>query len=302
MSERKQSGAFQIPDAAYEFSGLPRTLDPTNPNNLVAILTGIVVTIIFFVIESGAGADVAAAARVGLINGIGVAAAWGIAREVDPDHQASSLVAMGFAVILVAVIGTPAILMTVAAMLAARVLIQSTGIPLRLADAVVLAGVAGLAAALESAWLVGVALFGSVVTSALLTQRGRDALVLYGAAVLIAVATIGGIASQDAVEFTWGRDIVPIATALVALLAYAVILLRLPVIVESTADATGAVLSSNRLLATQAFLFCYGLAFLLYEGANGVQHVSPVYGVLLGIAAVNARYIVKPRPAPKKYL
>ncbi len=295
MTTQNSSSAFELPPAMQRMTGLARMVDPTVPGNRNAIIGGVLALVGYIVVALLGETSSEDAFIDGGLFALGVFLAWALAREIDPDRQHSGTLAMVGAALSMAVMGIPSLLALAGVMLGARILLGSTGLSLTYGDALSLAGVAGLAAFFTQAWLVGVGLFAAVLVTAFLSD-GKP-LPLYVGAGAVGIATVGGVLLVDEFSYGWGQELVPLVLAVAMMLAYAVVMMLSSAAVVSLTDFNNKPMSAQRLIAARAFVFCMALAFLVYEGANGVADLSAVYGTMAAVAVVVGRVYVQEQAA-----
>lgn len=287
MSTQQGSDAYKLPAAMQRLTGLARPVDPTIPSNLLAFIGSALAVLVYALVQLADGHPTGDALSEAVLFGAGVFLAWAITREIDPDHQQSGIWTMPIAVVAMLLMGIPSVLALLGILMGTRVLVQSTGLPITYPDALLLAGVAGAAAYVSQAWLIGVGLLAALLVRSFLSKE--NPLPLYVGAGLVGVGTVAGVALLDDFDYRWALEALPLLVAGLALVLFALVAVRMPQELISMTDADDRPLTWQFLVAAQGFAFCAGVAFLAYEGANGVDDVSTLYGSLVAVALYNAR-------------
>ena len=117
----------------YRFTSIGRPVDPAYLTNrallIVLPFAGLLSAGLASVLDIGSGP--LSAAFSGMLTAF---AAWALTRELAPDYNGAAFVALAFALILNVGFGARLVLLLFVALLLARVVNRSTGLPLRLLD------------------------------------------------------------------------------------------------------------------------------------------------------------------------
>jgi len=245
-----------------QLTSLSRAVDPRYPSNRLMLvgagLAGLGVGVAtLFGADLKAGPPAAAAA---------VFFAWAMARELDPDHPKSAALAMPVSLVLVLVVGPPALLVTFGVLLGTRVAAATVGTPLRLLDSV---AVIGLSAAL------GTSLIGAVGAAAMIAgvlvgeARSRNGI---ATAAMSAVAyTVVALLSSFARGWTAPTP----AEWITVGLAVSATLLVLPAMTPtSSTDRRTDTIERNRVTAARVIAGVAILAGLLLTGGPGIVAIA----------------------------
>jgi hypothetical protein len=120
----------------FRFSGLARPIDPAYPTNKAVLLFAPVVFLLGAIYAYFGGADFVDILRAGLNASLLLFLAWAVTRELSPDDNVASFVAVGIALIAWPRVGLQSILTLAAVLIAARVVSRSTGKAATMADSI----------------------------------------------------------------------------------------------------------------------------------------------------------------------
>jgi hypothetical protein len=251
-------------------TGLGRHLDVRIPSNLLVVA---------FSVAGGAaalGATWLTGNRIDLplavAAGLSLFLAWAIARELDPDQNASAAIALGLAAIGL-FLGSPAPGAAGVVLIAARIMAGTVGSRLRPGDLVVLVLVAGYAATRPEAWPAGLMLIAAVGVA-------RPPHFKKLAAGMLAVGLVSAALTGTVPDFS-----LPSAPA-IAVVAFTVIAtvigLRLGKVTSPTDSGVGTV-SPRRVVAARV-----GVGLVVVAGGllhpNGAVVLIPGAAALIGVA------------------
>lgn len=262
-----------------DYTHLGRLLDPRRyPTHRVAIGIAGAATVTAFLVERS---DVWGALSVGL----STFAAWALSRELDPDRPASATVAAVLAGGAVILIGVPSPGPLFAALMTARILLRSTGLPPKPVD---LAGVTGLGVVVAGTpwgWAAGILLAFAMVRDASLQGDPPANAGLWGLACAVGVTvrvllsgTLGSWPPPDAVELV--VFVVGVAAALAAIR---------PVDLLSLGDWTRVPLQPRRLQEATGFVAASGIVAALAAGGPAIAALSPLWLSLASVAIFRLR-------------
>ena len=261
-------------------SGLWRGLYPSIPSNRYAVLASVAAGGVAGIAGLVSGEGFWEAVEWGVIAAGAAFLAWAIAREIDPDDARSAVVALPLALALL-VAGRADLVMSTAVLLAARVVVRTTGLSPGPGDLAFLAVVAGFAGLRDGGVVVGAALAAAVAVDASLRRRRPDRW-RWAAAVGLLVVTI--VAGTIAGSRPW-EEPSALQWAIAAIGIGAVLVMpNRPV--QSTGDATGAPLSGRRLLLGRGLVAAAGAAVIVAAGGPGIAALGPPWAALVAVAAV----------------
>lgn len=258
-------------------SAIGRPLDVRFPSNLYAIGAalasggvGLLTELIrgdLSVVESfGSGAAAGGSAFLG----------WAIAREIDPDRNATAYLAapIGLAIWF---FGAPALLVSGAVLLMARVVAGTTGGRLITADLVFLAGYAVITGLRPGGVVAAVGLGVALIVDCRISHH--DSVRQYAAG---AVAVVGSIVAAvvwaDPVEFTS----LSAGAAVVAVVAAAAVFTPIGQ-VSSVGDMTRKLLDPRRILGARLATAVVVAAMIAVAGEDGSFAMGPVLAALVAL-------------------
>lgn len=275
------------------FTGIGRPVDLREPSNRFAVLAFVLFGVGGFVAVLLLD-DIGWVSAAGRGGAYGVAAflTWAIGREVDPDHPRSARYGT-FAYVPLAFLGAPAIAALFATLLAARVVVRTSGRAPRLLDLVVLTGVAAAAGAGSASGLAA----GLVLAIAIwLDTRPPDAADSGHtiAAAAAATAAVVGALAADRLAPGWTQPTVWEWVAAGAV-AVAAALLRTPR-VDTMADSGDAPILPVRLVRGRVLVLLTVALALAYAGGPTVATLGAVVAAAVGAAVTSIQVTRAPRP------
>lgn len=267
-----------------------RTVDLRVASNRFAVFAFAIVTVTatFLVAELqdvGLGTSVVG----GLRYGVGAFLAWAIGRELDPDRTATARLAV-LAYLVVAWLGVPDLAAVAAVLLAARVVVRTTGRPPTRVDLVVLVLVAGLAATSTAGFVAALGLAWAVHVDRRLSDPAPDrefeVAAATTAAVAIAVTMVAGAFTAEWEVPSWLTAIVLVATGVAAASLRAAT-------VSSVADRTRAPLDIDRLTHARRLVLVVLLAAVVWSGSSAVAALAPAFAAVIGAGAVASKVLTR---------
>lgn len=139
----------------HKISSLARPVEAKYPTNLAVLVLLPIVAIGLFGWTMFSGGSIGDAAMAGIYGLFTAFLTWALGREMDPDHNATAFIAMGLAV-LIAGLGYPFALLSLAAVLfAVRLVNRTVGPAAKIFDIVALTGLGLAAVFLDGAWWIG---------------------------------------------------------------------------------------------------------------------------------------------------
>lgn len=264
----------------YRYTGLGRTIDLRFPSNRLIVAVALISSAVAYTFADAE--PVMAAITVGGSAFFG----WAIAREIDPDRTLSAAIAASTAAALgwwAHIQGTPVSLGTLYLLLmAARILIRTTGAPPTRLDLGLHLAIAAWLAAGSHAWLAALVMAVAVVRDTRLPQPAPAVNLWWGAAIGVAATLVAGVASARA-EWT-----VPDATGSALLVAGVIgtaVLVR-PQPVTSVSDTGGRPLDPLRLSMARLTAGTGAVLVAVVGGAAGLWAVAPAFVAVAATAAV----------------
>ncbi len=276
-------------DRIYRLSSIGRPLDPAYPTNRAVLLLMPIAGVVAAAVAGfrGAGlADVAVAGFVGIAVALG---SWALARELAPDDQTAAFVAMAFAYATFLALGSPSILLLFACLLLVRLVNRTTGLPARISDSLVVAGLT-----LASLYATRSPLLGLVGALAFaLDATLRDALRRQWIFAALCLAGAGLWAGW----FGTGIDDLATPTGVTAWLVAAISLLYAVSYfrtrrVEAVGDVSGVTLAVSRVRAGM-FIGLLVAVQAMTSGPTGTLEASAVWATLAAVGIAGLR--MKPR-------
>jgi hypothetical protein len=269
-------------------SGLGRPIDPSYPSNLYAVAAMFAAGAAGSVVAFVAGSGVPESLGWGVLTGGAAFLAWAIGREIDPDRTSTAAVAAPLAAAAVAA-GRPSLWSAAAALLAARVLVRSTGVPPKPADLATVTVVAAGAAGTSAAGLpVGLIAAAGLVLDRILPRPAPRRVVAGGAiaaGAAIAAAAAWGMPAPDPVAFSAGELVV---ASLAGLGCLAVLAPSRP---RSAGDYTGEPLLGVRLLAARSATAAAVIGAAAWAGGPGAVAMAPAGAALLAVLIPRVRRV-----------
>lgn len=248
-----------------DITHIGRVIDLRLPSNRILFLVPAGAALVLF------GLDTTHLARA-FAGALGSAAAWMLARELDPDRPHAATIAAVTAPISTLIFGAPAPAALFVTMLTARILTRTTGFPPRTTDYAVVAVGAVLIADTPWGWAAGILLAFAVVRDAALPGDPPLNAGLWGAALAI------GVTLRAALGDRLGDWVVPepgaVAVLVLGLVGAAIVVQPIPVL--SLGDWTRTPLEPRRVREAALFsVLTAGLA-VLAGGQAGVVAMAPV--------------------------
>lgn len=285
--------------AVYRYSSIARPLEPAYATNramlilLPAIGLGLA-AIAWLMHEAGPG-GIAAAGLGGLLATFLV---WALGREVDPDRNSAAFIALGLTVLALVAGVTPAIWTLAFALMAARIVTRTVGLPARPTDVILVVALAALAVFRDGQIMAGA--IGALAIALDVRFDPRRSLYLLPALISLAFTVwallddgAGPVATLAPALQT--LDALQIAGWLMLLATGAVLILTCPV-PQARCDATGEPLARGRIRGGLAIVWLVAVGSIS-GGSAGLIAALPVWMVIAGAAAARlASRPAKTRP------
>jgi hypothetical protein len=262
---------------AYRWSGVARPVDPRYPTNKAVLVLVPAVLILAGVAALLGGVSLLDAGLAGLHAGLLAFLVWALTRELSPDDNPAAFLAVAIALAAWARVGPQSLALLAAALIAARLVNRSTGLPAKLGDSLLLTlGFALLTWSVS--WTCGVvgalALLLDALAPSKLEARRRH---LACAAVLAAVLAARVLVGIDALVLPAH---LPVFASIAGLGVLAVALYPTP---RSVGDIDQSPLVPARVRAGLALgLLTAALASL--DGGLALQQVAALWGCVLAVA------------------
>lgn len=213
---------------------------------------------------------------------LGSAAAWMLARELDPDRSHAATLAAVLAPASTLVLGAPAPAALFLTMLTARILTRSTGLPPRTTDYAVVGLGATLVADTPWGWAAGILLAFAIVRDAALPGDPPVNAGLWGAALAVGV-TLRAALGDRLGDWTV-PDLTSLGFVLLGLVGAAIVVQ--PIAVLSLGDWTRMPLEPRRIREAAVFAVLTAALAVLAGGQAGVTAIAPVLLTFPAVAAV----------------
>lgn len=248
-----------------DITHIGRIIDLRLPSNRILFLVPAGAALVLF------GLDTTDMQRA-FAGALGAAAAWMLARELDPDRPYAATIAALAAPASTLVFGAPAAGALFVTMLTARIVARTTGLPPRATDYAVVAVGAVLIADTPWGWAAGILLAFAMVRDAALPGDPPLNAGLWGAALAIGVTLRASLGDR------LGDWTVPEPTALailvLGLVGAAVVVQPIPVL--SFGDWTRTPLEPRRVREAALFAVLTAALAVLAGGQAGVVAVAPL--------------------------
>lgn len=268
-----------------DVSSLARIVDRDRPSNRFALLAagvGAVVGIVATLLLTDL--SVMAAVFRGLSYGIAAFLAWAIGRELDPDEPAAARNAV-FAYAVAAWAGPPAVFAVLALLVAARIVVRSTGRPPTRWDLAAVVVIAAFAATSPAGFVVALGLAYAVFIDTRLPDPAPEQEHTLAAAATVLVTLTVTLVS-GAFWSTWRGP--GWLEGLVVLLALAAATLLSTDEVNTTGDRNDEPLHPARVVHARWLVLLTALAAVLWTGASGIGAVAPAFCAVIGVGATAA--------------
>ena len=266
-------------------SALVRPLDRQYPTNLAVMILAPGAGMVLGVLSYRQSPQAMHAATTAGRGALAVFSGWALAREIAPDDNPAAFISMTLVLLTLIFVPSASLLPVFTAIMLARILNRSVGVPANLLDSIAVTLLAVWAA--YSAGHPGPALVagaGFCLDALLVAPQRRQ---LFFAAVCVGGAGLGLIGSLrpsqvSAVPFTLPVIIIALGYLMVILLTRTV---------RSVADLTGKPLDVNRVRAAMAVVWLMGVQGALSGSIASSQSII-IWAVLAGVLIMT---IVRPR-------
>lgn len=258
-----------------DITHLGRIIDLRLTSNRILLLVPAGVALVLYGLDTS---DI----RRAFAGALGSAAAWMLARELDPDRPDTATLAALAAPASTLVLGTPAPAALFLTMLTARLLTRSTGLPPRTSDYAVVGLGAILVADTPWGWAAGILLAFAIVRDAALPGDPPPNAGLWGAVLAVGV-TLRGAFGDRLGDWTV-PDLTSLGFALLGLVGAAIVIQPIPVL--SHGDWTRMPLEPRRIREAAIFAVLTAALAVLAGGQAAVVAVAPLLVTFPAVAAV----------------
>src|SRR5690606_24949796 len=262
-------------------TGLARTIDPRVPSNRLILILAVAATVSLGLFRLAAGALLPEVVIHAVGAGVFTTLAWAVGREIDPDHNLSAAIAAVLMIVALFVWPMPNLLLAGGLMAALRMVTRSTGLPLRLTDALALVALAAISIVLDGFWMLGVVMALAFLLNGLLPKPDRPNSLIF-ALIALGVTFILSLLVEIPV-WTWELDPGFGAMTMLTGLFYLAVILRDPPTLQSVGDYDGQPLLRRRVLAAQLLALAAVMGLELRAGMIGVAALAPVWAAMAGV-------------------
>ena len=203
---------------------------------------------------------------------------WALARELDPDHNASAFISVAFVVPTLFFANLPTLLVLVWFLVIIRILNRITGITPTLLDLVVII-VLAVVLSWQVMWLYGLLTSLVLYVNQSMDGKGKQCVLLSMIIIpLVILSILLGNTDLVTVEMSSGTTI---ATAAITLLFIPVIFLTDTV--QSLTDVTGELVPTFRLRIARTIAVVTGSLVVITQGNHGFYDLLPLWSAITGV-------------------
>jgi len=267
-----------VSDDLRRFSSIGRPVDRRYPTNQAIAGLTLAVAILGFAIRRLTGTHPLESFTGGLVLAIGFFLAWAIARELDPDHDASAFVAAALSLIPQTMLGRPDLAGLLLILLLLRIVNRTVGPAAQPLDTLGILALVGVAV-----WrgqpVLALAAAVAFVLDAILDPAHRIHFAAAGAS--------AGLLGVGLSRFA-GAALAPLTLVTVlalALMAPFLFLIRASGLPSTVSDTGGEPLRGSRVRAAQWLGLAAMAGSILAGGQTGLASLSPLWAALAGAGA-----------------
>jgi len=264
---------------AAQQSSLWRALSPRNRSHLLILGLAALVFAGVLAVRLAGGANAAEATKAAVNPAVMLFLGWAVARELDPDSPRSAFVAAAACGGILLAGSAPAGV-SVALLVALRIVVRSTGKAPTLVDLVGLTVLAAAIALTPRGWIGGVIVAAALAWDSRLPEPGTRRNHAGAAVVVGAGLTMAQLRDTFAVEFVTPD----VGQWTAAALGIAGLLLLKRYTPRSYQDRRKAPIRRERLLAGRALAGGTGTAAFALFGGVAIPLLAPLWGALVGVA------------------
>jgi hypothetical protein len=225
----------------------------------------------------GGGGILDAVSRSAMV-GLATFLAWVVGREIDPDFPNSAHLAGLLSMAASLALGPPGLLLTFAAILLARTVNRSTGLPANTLDSIIVLGLSLLGAVALHPVVLGLGAVTFLLDSRLQPRQPRQI-----AAAFICLAAGAAVWSLGGQGFLSPPALEIAAAAALGTTAYVLVALSQDE-TKSEGDYNGERLIHSRVRAAQMLLAGVVVSVILTVGEEGVSASMPILAAMVGMA------------------
>lgn len=274
--------------AVHRISSIGRPISFKYPTNRAIILIIASVFIFGTLVKLVAGDSFTAGIVWALSAGAALFFTWALARELDPDENASSFIATAFMFVALFFAGLPAILALFWILIVTRILNRITGLVPKPVD---LAGVISLAVVLswQELWVYGLITIIALYANSWMDGEKKKGIILVVLVLsLLALSVFFGNSSFTSVEIS----VIAIVTAgSLALLFIPIMCIKTKI--KSLTDVTGKPVSANRMRLVRILVVVTGIIVTIIQGNTGFINFLPLWAAIGGIVIWNYYRMIK---------
>ncbi|MCL7959835.1 MAG: hypothetical protein M8861_06560 [marine benthic group bacterium] len=260
------------------FSSIGRPIDRRYPTNQAIAGLALVVAILGFAVRRLTGTHPLESFTGALVLAIGFFLAWAIARELDPDHDASAFVAAALSLVPQTVLGRPDLAGVLLILLVLRIVNRTVGPAAQPLDTIGILALVGVAV-----WrgqpVLALAAAGAFVLDAILDPAHRIHLAAAGASIGLLGVGLSRSAGTAPVPLTL---LMGLALALMVPFLFLIAASGSP---RTFSDTGGNLLRGRRVRAAQWLALAAMAGSILVGGQAGLASLSPLWAALVGVGA-----------------
>ena len=260
------------------FSTIGRPVDRRYPTNRAIAGLSLLVAILGFGLRRLTGTPSPEAFLGGFVLAIGFFLAWAVARELDPDHDASAFVAAGLSLIPQIMLGRPDLAGVLLILLSLRIVNRTVGPAARPLDTIGILALVGVAVWREQPVL-ALAAAGAFTVDAILDPAHRIHFAAAGASIGLLGVGLSRLPAGAVPSLTLVTGL-----ALVATVPF-LFLIRASGAPRTVTDIGGDPLRGSRVRAAQWLGLAAMVGSILVGGQAGLAALSPLWAALVGTGA-----------------
>lgn len=272
----------------HRISSIGRPISFKYPTNRAIILIVASVFIFGTLIKLVAGDSFTAGIVWALSAGAALFFAWALARELDPDGNASSFIATAFMFVALFFADLPAILALFWILIVTRILNRITGVVPKPVD---FAGVIILAVVLswQELWVYDLITAIALYANSWMDGEKKKGIILVVLLLsLLALSVFFGNSSFTSVEIS---VIAIVAASFLALLFIPIMCIKTKI--KSLTDVTGKPVSANRMRLVRILAVVTGIIITIIQGNTGFINFLPLWAAIGGIVIWNYYRMIK---------
>ena len=262
-------------ESSRRFSSIGRPVDRRYPTNRAIASLSLLVAVLGFALRRLTGTPSPESLVAGFVMAIGFFLAWAIARELDPDHDASAFVVAGLSLVPQTIFGGPDLAGVLLVLLLLRILNRTVGPAARPLDTIGILALVGVAA-----WrgqpVLALAAAGAFALDALLDPKHRIHLAAAGASIGLLGVGLSRFPAEAVPPLTLVTGV-----ALAVMLPF-LGLIRASGTPRTVTDTGGDPLRGSRVRAAQWLGLAAMVGSIVVGGQAGLVSLSPLWAALVG--------------------